>query len=298
MIKNFTTLFLVLHLAFIASFAQMPHDAIYMPKKTICAAISYSNTSWKNYWENTLKRDNLNMGTHTTQAYSAMVAAGITDKLNAIASLPYMQTSTSAGNLRGQKGLQDASLWLKYNIISKKGLSLHAIIGGSLPVGNYLPDFLPMSLGLQSKTLTSRLLANYYHKSGLYATAHTSYLMRSNIKIDRDAYQADGRVYNTNEVAIPNATDDAVRIGILKQKFQVEVFAEKFSCTNGDNIRRNDMPFPTNNMKASTLGFYAKVQPKNIGANFRVSQVVSGLNAGQSLQISAGFLYQFNFTKK
>ncbi len=298
MLKNFTTLFLVLQLAFVSSFAQMPHDAIYMPKKTICVALSYSKSSWSQYWENTLKRDNLNMGTHTTQAYGLMTAVGLSDKLNLIASLPYMQTSTSAGNLRGQKGLQDASLWLKYNFISKKGLSLHGVLGGSVPVGNYLPDFLPMSLGLQSKTATGRLLLNYYHKSGLYATAHTSYILRSNIKIDRDAYQADGRVYNSNEVAIPNAMDDALRLGILKQKFQVEVFAEKFSCTNGDNIRRNDMPFPTNNMKASTLGFYAKFQPKNIGANFRISQVVSGLNVGQSLNVSAGLLYQINFTKK
>ena len=296
--KKFTFLFLVICLAVGSLKAQMPHDAIYMSKKTICAALSYSNSSWSQYWENTLKRDNLNMGTHTTQAYGIMAAIGLSDKFNAIASLPYMQTSTSAGNLRGQKGLQDASLWLKYNLISKKGLSLHGILGGSVPVGTYLPDFLPMSLGLQAKTATTRLLANYYHKSGFYATAHTSYMLRSNIKIDRDAYQADGRVYNSNVVAVPNATDNAFRVGILKQKFQAEVFTERFACTAGDNIRRNDMPFPSNNMKASTIGFYGKFQPKNIGANVRVSQVISGLNVGQTLQISAGFLYQINFTKK
>jgi hypothetical protein len=161
-----------------------------------------------------------------------------------------------------------------------------------------LPDFLPMSIGLQAKTATARLLANYMHKSGLYATAHTSYIMRSSIKIDRDAYQAYEKIYNSNVVAVPNALDAAARIGYWKKGIQVEVFYENFQCTGGDNIRRNDMPFPTNNMQATAIGFYAKYQPKNIGANVRVSQVTSGLNVGETLSFSAGFLYQINFSKK
>jgi hypothetical protein len=284
--------------ATISLIAQMPHDAIYMPKKTICIAATYTNSSWKNYWENTLKRDNANMGTHTTQSFMPMAAIGITDKLNAIVALPYMTTSTSAGNLRGQKGLQDASAWLKYKMIEKNGFSAHGIAGASVPVGKYLPDFLPMSIGLQTKTATARLLANYTHKSGLYATAHTSYIMRSSIKIDRDAYQAFEKILNSNVVAVPNALDAAARIGYWKKGIQVEVFYENFQCTGGDNIRRNDMPFPTNNMQATSVGFYAKYQPKNIGANVRVSQVTSGLNVGETLSLSAGFLYQINFSKK
>jgi hypothetical protein len=39
------------------------------------------------------------------------------------------------------------------------------------PVGDYIPDFLPMSIGLQCKTATARLLASYRHKSGIYMTA-------------------------------------------------------------------------------------------------------------------------------
>jgi hypothetical protein len=281
-----------------AVFAQMPHDAIYMPKKTICIAATYTNSSWKQYWENTLMRENANMGTHTTQSFMPMAAIGITDKLNAIVALPYMTTSTSAGNLRGQKGLQDVSVWLKYKMIEKNGFSAHGVLGGSVPVGNYLPDFLPMSLGLQAKTATTRLLANYTHKSGMYATAHTSYILRSTIKINRDAYQAFEKVHNSNEVAVPNAIDATARVGYWKNGIQAEVFYEKFTCTSGDNIRRNDMPFPTNNMQATSIGFYGKYQPKNIGANVRISQVTSGLNVGESLSLSLGFLYQLNFTKK
>ena len=282
-------------------YAQMPHDVIYMPKSTACIAVSYSNSSWKEYWENTLKRENLNMGIHTTLSIMPMVAVGFTDKLNLIIAVPYVSTKTSAGNLMGQKGIQDLSGWLKYQLVKKDiGISLHGVIGGSIPVGNYVPDFLPMSIGLKAKTATSRLIANYTHKSGMYLTAHTSYIVRSKIKVDRDAYQADNRVYNTNEVSVPNATDVAARLGYIKDggRIQAEFFAEHFTCVGGDNIRRNDMPFPTNNMTSTSVGFYGKYQPKNIGFNVRIAKVVDGLNVGQSMGFSVGLLYQLNYIKK
>lgn len=277
--------------------AQMPHDAIYMPKGTACLAVSYGSSSWKEYWENTLKRENLNIGTHTTQNVMPMVAAGITDKLNVIVGLPYVSTKASAGNLMGQKGFQDLSLWVKYKMFDGEGLSLHAIGGASTPVSDYVPDFLPMSIGLKSKTATGRLLANYQHKSGLYLTAHGSYSGRSNIKVDRDAYLAYGKMYNTDEVALPNTTDAALRIGYLKKAIQAEAFIERNACVSGDNIRRNDMPFPTNKMNMTMVGAYAKFQPKNIGLNARVNYVTSGLNVGQSLGYSLGLLYQINNIK-
>lgn len=282
-------------------YAQMPHDVIYMPKSTACIAVSYSNSSWKEYWENTLKRENLNMGIHTTQSIMPMVAVGFTDKLNLIIAVPYVSTKTSAGNLMGQKGIQDLSGWLKYQLVKKDiGISLHGVIGGSIPVGNYVPDFLPMSIGLKAKTATSRLIANYTHKSGMYLTAHTSYIVRSKIKVDRDAYQADNKVYNSNEVSVPNATDVAARLGYIKDggRIQAEFFAEHFTCVGGDNIRRNDMPFPTNNMTSTSVGFYGKYQPKNIGFNVRIAKVVDGLNVGQSIGFSVGLLYQLNYIKK
>jgi hypothetical protein len=297
--KKIFTLFIALFFTAKIAQAQMPHDAIYMPKNTACFALSYGQSSWKQYWENSLKRENFNIGTHTTKTVMPMIAYGITDKLNLLVALPYITTSTNAGNLRGQKGVQDASAWLKYKLVENaKGISLHSILGASIPVGNYVPDFLPMSIGLQAKTASARLIGNYTHKSGAYITASASYIFRSNIKVDRDAYQTDNKVYNTNEVRVPNATDANLRAGYYKKGIQAELFLENFACVGGDNIRRNDMPFPTNNMRANTMGFYGKYQPKNIGANVRISQVTNGINVGKTLSYSIGILYQMNFTKK
>lgn len=281
-------------------FAQMSHDAIYMTKGSACPVIMYGNSSWNQYWENTLKRENLNIGTHTTQSLTAMVALGITKKFNVIVGAPYISTKTSAGNLMGQKGIQDLSVWAKYKVVSLGGFTLNPAVGVSIPLTNYVADFLPMSIGLQCRTVSGRLIANYKHpKTGLYLTAHGTYTWRSNINVDRDAYLANDRVYNTNEVSVPNATDAGVRVGILKKKWQTEVFAERFNCTSGDNIRRNDMPFPTNNMQATTVGWYAKVQPKNLGMTARIGYVTDGLNVGQSTSFMVGVLYQIGpFPKK
>jgi hypothetical protein len=285
----------LLLLSFSAS-AQMPWDAIYLNKKLSCTALMYGRSTWTNYWENSLKRENFNIGTQTTQSVMLMSVYSISNRVNVIASVPYVWTNNSAGNLMGQKGIQDLSGWLKVKALNVGGLSLNAVVGGSIPLGNYVPDFLPMSIGLQCRTATGRLIANYRHQSsGLYMTASGSYIWRSNINVDRDAYQANDRVYNTNEVGVPNAYDGAVRLGILRKTWQSEVFAEYGACDGGDNIRRNDMPFPTNNMTATTVGYYGKYEPGKLGVNARVGYVVDGKNVGQSTSFMVGLLYQIQF---
>ena len=278
--------------------AQMPHDAIYMNKNAVCVAGLYGHSTWSQYWENSFKRENLNIGTHTTQSVMVMPAIGISKRVNVILSLPYVWTSTSAGNLLGQRGIQDISAWLKVNAFQRGGFSVHAIVGGSLPMGDYVPDFQPMSIGMQCRTLTGRLLLNYKHPAtGLYVTTHGSYGWRSNIRVDRDAYLADDRMYNVDQVSVPNTYDAALRVGMLRRQWQAEAFTERTACLSGDYIRRNDMPFPTNNAKATIVGVYARVQPRNIGVNARVGQVIDGVNTGQSTSYTVGLLYLFNWKK-
>ena len=289
-------IYLLLSLALVAgqvAMAQMPHDGIYMNKKLGCGAVIYGNASWTNYWENQLFRDNKNIGRLTTESVSAMLAYGITKKLNMIAVVPYVRTNASKGNLMGQVGLQDASLWLKAKGYSAHGLTLHGVVGLSVPVSNYVPDFMPMSIGIGSKSLITRGMISYDLPKHIYLNSSIAYQMRSNVRADRDGYLAGSRFYNTSDVAVPDAFDAALRVGYLKKDNQLEVFAEHFSCVGGDHIRRNDMPFMTNDMTMTTVGVYGKFQPKALGVNARVAYVVDGQNVGQSLSLSVGVLYQF-----
>ena len=94
--------------------AQTDIDAVMMEKNAFCVGPMYSYSKWKNYWEGTLKRENLNIGKIATQMYSVMGSYGITRKLNALFSVPYVKTKASAGTLHGLKGLQDLSLFMLY----------------------------------------------------------------------------------------------------------------------------------------------------------------------------------------
>jgi hypothetical protein len=292
--KKFLLLLCLALLAGKVANAQMPHDGIYMNKKLACGAVIYGNSSWTNYWENQLFRENQNIGRLTTESMTAMLAYGITKKLNVIAMVPYVRTHASQGNLLGQKGFQDASIWLKAKGYSAKGFSLHGVVGLSMPMSNYVPDFMPMSIGLGSKALTIRGMISYDLPHHMYLNSSIAYQMRSNVIADRDAYLSGNKMYQTNQVAVPDAYDAAFRFGYLKKDNQLELFAETFSCTKGDDIRRNDMPFMSNDMTMTTVGVYGKYQPKTLGVNAKVAYVVDGQNVGQSLSLSVGVLYQFN----
>ncbi|MEP7321928.1 MAG: transporter [Saprospiraceae bacterium] len=294
-LSSLSILFIICAFTSIRSYAQTPSDAIYMKSGTICILGAYSQSSWDKYWENKLKRENFNIGTNTTTSYMVMAAMGLATNLNLIAGLPYIQTKNSAGNLLGQKGIQDFSATLKYRLYRQSGVSLSAALGASVPVGNYVPDFLPMSIGLHSVSATGRIIFNYQHKTGLYLTLHGGYTGRSDVTVDRDAYLAYDQVFNTRKVAIPNTTDGGINIGYLKHGIQAMVFLEKFDCLGGDDIRRNDMPFPTNDMNGTDVGGYIKYQPSHFGVNLRYAHVIQGHNIGESTSISAGILYQFAF---
>src|SRR5262245_28956626 len=95
-------------------FAQTDIDGVMMKKNNFCGGITYEYSSWKNYWEGTLKRDNQNLGTVSTQMVMAMGTYGVNNKLNILFGIPWVKTNASAGTLHGQKGVQDLSLFVKW----------------------------------------------------------------------------------------------------------------------------------------------------------------------------------------
>ena len=143
--QNKLLLLLLFFFPFNSVFAQTDIDAIMMEKNAFCVGPMYSYTSWKNYWEGTLKRENLNLGKVSTQMFGLMGNYGISRKLNALFSAPYVKTKASAGTLHGMAGVQDLSLFLKWRPFQKKvgngRLSVFGIAGVSFPLSNYVADF-------------------------------------------------------------------------------------------------------------------------------------------------------------
>jgi len=283
--------------------AQTDIDAIMMEKKALCVGPMYSYSSWKNYWEGTLKRDNENLGTVSAQMIGVMGTYGVSKKLNVLFGAPYVITKASAGTLHGQKGIQDLSLFVKYVPYRKKlgdGIfTLFAIGGFSTPLTNYVADFLPMSIGLHTSNLLARGMVDY-QVNNLFVTGSATYVYRSNIKIDRTSYYTTEMHY-TDEVEMPDMATFNLRLGYRSYHLIAEAVLNNMTTLGGFDITRNNMPFPSNRMNATTAGVNVKYTPAFVpqlsivgGGNY----VLKGRNVGQALTVDAAIFYAFSLAHK
>lgn len=285
-------------------YAQTEIDGIMMVKNNFCTGAIYEYSSWNKYWEGTFRRENLNFGTVSTQKMAINGNYGITDKLNVIFSIPYVTTHASGGTMIGQKGFQDMSLTLKSLVYEKEikgnSLSFYALGGFSFPTSNYVADYLPLSIGLQSKTISLRLMSDYQYKD-LFATVSGAYVNRSNIKIDRNVYFTDVMHY-TNEVDMPNAISFNARLGYRTSRLIAEAVFDNWTTQKGGfDITTNNMPFPSNTMNMTKIGFNGKYNLKQISGLAIIgglNHVILGRNVGQSNTFYGGLFYVVDFTKK
>ncbi len=284
--------------------AQTDIDALMMAKNAFCIGPMYSYSSWKNYWEGTLKRDNENLGTVSTKMVAIMGNYGISKKLNALFSVPYVKTKASAGTLQGMDGIQDLSLFLKWRPLQKemgKGkLSVFGIAGVSIPLSDYTPDYLPLSIGLHSKTALGRLMVDYKLDMGLFATASATYLLRDNIDIDRESYYTT-EMHNTHEVKMPDAANYNFRAGFRNRRWIAEAVVNIWNTLGGFDITRNNMPFPSNNMDATMVGanFKYVIPPlPQLQLVAGGNTTVAGRNVGQARTVYGSIFYILDFSRK
>ncbi len=284
--------------------AQTDIDAIMMSKNNFCFGAVYQYSGWKEYWEGDFKRENLNLGTVSTKSVGIMGNYGVSDKLNVLFSIPYVETNASAGTMKGQKGIQDLSLTIKYmpleKTIGKSTYSLYALGSYSLPTSNYSADYLPLSLGLQSKTTSLRLMGDY-QRGHFFTTFSGAYIKRANITIDRNAYLTD-EIHYTNKVDMPDAISVNFRAGYRSNILIAEFVIDNWVTQSGGfDITKNNMPFPSNTMNALKYGVNSKYTFKKMpelslvgGFNY----VVEGKNVGKSNTYYGGIFYVINFKKE
>jgi hypothetical protein len=283
--------------------AQTDNDALMMSKNNFCFGAVYQYSSWDKYWEGTFKRENLNLGTVSTQGVAVMGAYGITDKLNFLFSVPYLETKAAAGTMKGQKGMQDLALTLKYmpfeKVVGNTVYSLYAFGSYSFPTSDYTADYLPLSIGLRSRTATLRLMGDVQVES-FFTTISAAYSKRANIKIDRNSYLTD-EIHYTNEVDMPDVINFNLRLGYRSTRLIAEATIDSWTTQSGGfDITKNNMPFPSNTMNFWKLGANAKYTLKKIpelaivgGYNF----VTEGRNVGQAASLYGGAFYVINFKK-
>jgi hypothetical protein len=284
-------------------YSQTESDGLRMKKKNFCGGLVYNYSYWTKYWEGTYFRDAKNMGTVSTTAIATMDNYGLSDRLNIIFSLPYVQTHATAGTFKGMHGLQDLNVFAKWLALEKsfghQTFSLYTVLGVSSPTNDYIADYLPLSIGLKSRTASFRIIAD--HSIGnWFVTASADYIYRDNIKIDRNSYYTDKMIYS-NEVYMPNVFTSNFRLGYRKNDFVIEGVYEIWNTLGGFDIRKNDMPFPSNNMDMNRAGLNLKVPFHKLGSLALVANsfyTIKGRNVGQSFSNMLGVFYVFDFNHK
>lgn len=287
--------------------AQTPSDAIMMKQREICFALNYDYGTWDHYWEGPELRVNDNIGTLTRTTTMAMVAYGITNKFNALLTVPYVQTKSSGGQLAGVKGFQDISLALKYEAFNKKvgkgKLMLLPVVAFSTPMTNYLSDYQPYSLGLGTTEWTLRGIVQYELDKGPYVRGSVAHLWRGQTEVERDYYYNNGSYYTTY-MDVPNSWNYQGTLGawLFGSSLQVEATYFVMNSTSGDDIREYNAPQPTNKVEFSQVSFFAhyyfkKIEKiKGLGVMGYYSQMLDeGRNMGKFTNMGGGFTYQFKF---
>lgn len=286
----------------VPSRSQTLDDGLLMAERALCTGFIFSHDSWDHYWEGTLKRDNENIGTLTTRSVIWMGSYGITNRLTAVAMLPYVWTRTSVGVLHGMSGFQDLTAGAKYRILSTPFTSRGAFdvfVSGyvGIPVSNYTPDFLPLSIGLGSRRFSSRLNLQFRSRDNWYLLGSAAYTWRLNVKLERHSYYTDGQLFLSNEVAMPDVFDYTVSFGYRNRRFHFPLSVTQQVTLGGGDIRRQDMPFVSNRMnfiRIDAAAIYTFSKPDDLLVRAGITQIVDGRNVGESTAFSAGLLYTFH----
>ncbi len=294
--------FLGIALAAASLRAQTIDDDALMPRRALGTGFLYAHESWSEYWEGSLKRDNGNIGTVTTQTTTWAATYGVTDRVSVMAMLPYVWTSASQGPLHGMHGLQDVTLAAKYQLLvtplTDRGTLRAMVVGAAgIPASNYTADFLPLSIGLASRRFSGRFTLNFQAHAGWFLNGSAAYTWRAKVKLDRPAYYTNGQLYLSNEVAMPDVFDYSVSAGYQRGRLCIPVSLSQQRTLGGGDIRRQDMPFVSNRMdlvKLGGLAMYTLPAPRELGIRIGTSRIVSGRNVGQATTLTGGLFYTFH----
>jgi hypothetical protein len=164
---------------------------------------------------------------------------------------------------------------------------------------DYIVDYLPLSIGLKSSTVSGRLLLDY-QLGHFFITGSETYTIRGNTKLERNSYYTTS-LYLTNEVAMPDVNTVSLRTGYRSSRLIAEAIITDMKTLGGFDITKNNMPFPSNKMNATSISVNFKYVIPNLselalvgGAN----HVIAGRNVGQSTGFYGGFFYVLDFSKK
>ncbi|MBD2714911.1 hypothetical protein KBK19_07685 [Microvirga sp. STR05] len=217
---------------------------------------------------------------------------GLTDRLEAVVSLPYIQSRGFADEqvLRDQNyvnkraGLQDITLLLKAKIFSKEigtnVLDVLGVVSGSTPISDYKSNTglgYIIAIGNGSSKLSGQGVVHLKTLSGVFLTGQAGYSLRDN--------------------SAPNAFVAETKIGYAGPRLYVDALASfQKSDKSGTDILQPGFTgfFPATRVDYVRLGVSAfRPLAKGFGLTVGATTYVAGRNLGKSTGLSGGVAYNF-----
>ena len=223
---------------------------------------------------------------------------GITDKIDAIISIPYIQAkgkaagsviseldrlNTSAGYTNTRQGLQDLTAALKFKSFSREiGSSILDLLGVatfSTPLSDYQTNTglgYIIAIGNRATKYTASGVAHLKTSSGVFATGQVGYSLRTG--------------------QVPNALVGEAKLGYAGPKTYVEGYASFQESHGGTDIVGLNFTgfFPSTRVNFIRLGasVYRPIA-KGVGVVLGANTYVAGRNIGKATGYSAGVSYNF-----
>lgn len=278
--------------------AQGMIDGYFKPKGHGSVTASFTQSTFDGFFVGDVKMDGVPVHNEISQQIISVYGMyGLTDRLTAIVSLPYIsaQGNGDADPVNGQtevSGIQDLSLALKYQLFSTtvgqggffQGLGA---LGVSLP-GGYEPNGI-LSIGNGALATDLTVGGHLQTAGGLFVTGTAGYSLRGTADDEIG-------VINNGEFDVPNALIFMGKIGYGSDKFFASAFIDHQSSTDGIDISDADFGgrFPETKVDYTRAGvsiFYPISRSFGVSANY--GTVLSGRNLGDSNFFGGGITYSF-----
>jgi len=223
---------------------------------------------------------------------------GLSDKIDAIVSLPYIQSKGKAlgtvvsdlnalystqGYTNTRQGLQDITALLKFKSYSMELgssiLDLLGVVSFSTPISDYQTNTgygYIIAIGNRATKYTAAGVAHLKTSTGVFATAQVGYSLRTGL--------------------VPNALVGEAKIGYAGPKNYFEGSASFQESNGGTDISEAGFNgfFPSTRVNYIRLGASAYRPIANgFGLTLGASTYVAGRNIGKSTGFSAGITYNF-----
>jgi hypothetical protein len=276
----------------LATFAQSPVSGFMNGKGHGAIAVSYSAEQYDNVFLVPADADGVPVFNEVNvNSVSLYGSFGLTDRLDAVLSLPYITARGNAteavlnelGFENERSGIQDLSVFLKYKpfgcSVGAGSLDFMLAAGLKTPLGNYKADEGLQSIiaiGNRATSVNGMAIAQWRSASGVFVTTQAGYSLRNG--------------------EVPNALLGEVKLGYAGRRFYADAWLAGQTSDGGVNILGEGFTgfFPATDVSYHRAGINVYVPlAAGFGISAGASKYLSGRNVGESTGVSGSVVYNF-----